>query len=306
MPVHQGEKWIAATLDSLIAEAGEELEIILIDSSPTSATAEIVDRYKARLPIRVERRPDVSPWQTKTNLGMSLASADLCCILHQDDLWLPGRMKAVRQWQKNAPECVLHLAPTLIIDGAGRRLGRWRCPLPADGILPSELLLERLLVQNFVSVPAPVFQRDAWLRCGGMDEELWYTPDWDVWLKLAGEGPVIYHDDMTTAFRVHRTSLTVAGSRDAAQFRSQMQRVLDRHIGRVAPSRRPRILRAASASINVNVSLAAASAGSFRQVMTAAAAVLSLGPAGISRYLRDSRILERVLPRLRGRLRGAF
>ena len=306
MPVHDGERWIAATLDSLVSEADEDVEIILIDSSPTTATAGIVDRYKDRLPIRVERRPDLSPWQTKTNLGMRLATADLCCILHQDDLWLAGRVSAVRRWQESGPECVLHLAPTLIIDGAGRRLGRWRCPLPPDRILATELLLERLLVQNFVSVPAPIFRRDAWLSCGGMDEELWYTPDWDVWLKLAVEGPVTYHDDVTTAFRVHRNSLTVAGSRDADQFRSQMQRVLDRHIDRAAPSRRHAILRAASASINVNVSLAAASAGSFKEGLRAAANVLSLGPAGMRRYFRDSRLVERVLPRLRSRLRGAF
>src|SRR5918993_3078872 len=179
MPVHDGERWIAAALDSLVAEPYDDLEIILIDSSPTDATAEIVQRYNDRLPIRVERRPDLSPWQTKTNVGMRLASSDFCCILHQDDLWLPGRVNAVRRWQNSEPECVLHLAPTLIIDGGGRRLGRWRCPLPSGRSLPAELLIERLIVQNFVSVPAPIFLRKAWLRCGGMDEELWYTPDWD-------------------------------------------------------------------------------------------------------------------------------
>jgi hypothetical protein len=178
--------------------------------------------------------------------------------------------------------------------------------LPSGRILPAEFLLERLLVQNFVSVPAPVFRRDAWLSCGGMDDALWYTPDWDVWLKLAGEGAVIYHDEITTAFRVHGSSLTVSGSRDAAQFRSQMEVVLDRHLGRVASDKRQAVRQAASASINVNVSLAAASAGSVTEIARAAANVLSLGPAGIRRYLRDSRLFERVLPRLRCKLTGAF
>lgn len=306
MPIHDGAKWIAATLDSLAGEPNDNLEVIAIDSSPNDATSAIVRHFENRLPIRLEVRPDLAPWQTKTNLGAKLATADHCCILHQDDLWLPGRVDAVRRWCERAPECVLHLAPTLIVDGRGRRLGKWHCPLPSGRVLSAEMLLERLLVQNFVSVPAPVFRRDAWLSCGGMDDQLWYTPDWDMWLKLAGEGPVIYHDAITTAFRVHGTSLTVSGSRNAAQFRSQMEVVLDRHIGRVAPSRRPLVQRAAGASINVNVSLAAASGGSLREIARAASNVLSLGPTGISRYLRDSRLFERVLPRLRCKLSGAF
>lgn len=306
MPIHAGVEWISATLDSIASGPTEQLEIIAIDSSPDEATSAIVKQYQGRLPIRLEVRPDLTPWQTKTNLGMELATADYCCILHQDDLWLPGRVEAVRQWLERAPQCVLHLAPTLIVDGRGRPIGKWRCPLPPGEVVPTELLIERLLVQNFVSVPAPIFRRDAWVSCGGMDEALWYTPDWDIWLKLAGEGPVIYHDEMTTAFRVHGASLTVTGSRDAAQFRSQLVVVLDRHIGRVSTSRRRLVQKAARASIDVNVSLAAASAGSIRDVFRAAATVLSLGPAGIIRYLRDSRLVERVLPRLRSKLSGAF
>ena len=170
MPIHEGARWIGATLAPLASEPTEILEIIAIDSSPNDATSAIVRQYERRLPIRLAIRQDLTPWQTKTNLGVELAAADYCCILHQDDLWLPGRVEAVRHWLESAPGVGLHLAPTAIVDGRGRRIGKWRCPLPAGRVLPKELLIERLLVQNFVSVPAPVFRRDAWLSCGGMDE----------------------------------------------------------------------------------------------------------------------------------------
>ena len=201
---------------------------------------------------------------------------------------------------------MLHLAPTAIVDGRGRHIGKWRCPLPRGQILPKELLIERLLVQNFVSVPAPIFRRDAWLACGGMDDELWYTPDWDIWLKLAAAGPVVYDEDYTTGFRVHGSSLTITGSRDGHEFRSQMEIVLDRHLGRIPMNIRTRVERAARASINVNVSLAAASAGTLNTLPRAAANVLSLGPRGMKRYLRDSRLWERLMPRLRSRISGDF
>lgn len=306
MPVHEGAEWIGETLESLAAEPTTGIEIIVIDSSPSDATAAIVESYADRLPLQLLRRPDIKPWQTKTNMGVSLASAEHVCILHQDDLWLPGRVESVRRWTASAPEAVLHLAPTAVIDRYGRHMGRWRCPLPSERRLEPQFLLKRLLVQNFVAVPAIVFGRNAWLECGGMDERLWYTPDWDIWLKLASAGPVVYHDDMTTAFRVHGSSLTVTGSRDPREFRDQMQIVLERYLDRIPPSCRSKVERVARASINVNVMLATASGGSFAALLGAATNILSLGPSGIRRYLRDSRIRERVMPRVRARLSGAF
>src|SRR5207248_6015 len=148
------------------------------------------------------------------NVGVAMATADHVCWLHQDDLWLAGRARAVREWIAAAENAALHLAPSAIIDRDGNTLGFWRCPLPVGRKLESALVTQRLLVQNFIAAPAPVFRKQAWLDCGGMDEQLWYTGDWDVWLKLASIGPVIYHDQVTTGFRIHRGSQTIAGSHD--------------------------------------------------------------------------------------------
>ena len=306
MPVHEGSEWIGATLESLASETADDLEVIVLDSSPTTATAEIVSRYADCLPIRMLRRPDVVPWQSKTNLGVESAAADYACMLHQDDLWLPGRMNAVRQWIGSNPTADLHLAPTAIIDRKSRQLGTWNCPLPSETALESEFLLERLVVQNFISVPAPVFRRSAWLATKGMDAALWYTADWDLWLKLASTGRTVYHRQTTTAFRVHGSSLTMTGSRNTQDFRSQMELVLDRHIGRLRPAMRARVERAAKASISINVSLASASNGDFSQLTSAVGEVFSLGPSGIGRYLRDSRLGERVGSRVRAKIAGAF
>lgn len=148
---------------------------MVLDSSPTPATLDIARGYSDRLHLRAVERRDLLMWHAKTNLGVEIAEANHICWLHQDDLWFPGRAAAVRAWIESAPKAPLHLAPSAIIDKTGRTLGLWRCPLPTNGELPSVLVTERLLVQNFVAAPAPVFRKDAWLACGGLDEKLWYT-----------------------------------------------------------------------------------------------------------------------------------
>ena len=305
MPSHCGETWIGASLNSLASEAAEGIEVLLIDSSPTSATRDIAQRYSDRLRLRIFERCDLQSWQTKTNFGVELAESSHVCWLGVDDLWLPGRAAAAQTWIDADPDAPLHLAPSAIIDKDGRQLGVWRCPLPAGCEVSSALVTERLLVQNFIAAPAPVFRRDAWLGCGGLDQNLWYTADWDIWLKLVACHPVYYHDRVTVGFRIHSGSLTATGSRDTALFVRQMEIVLDRHIGKLGcPSKG--IERAARASITVNSALALASTGDLTGLLRAALEILRLGPAGIRRYFRDSRIVDRIAPRMRAKLTGTF
>lgn len=302
MPVHEGAEWIAHTLQSLVGEVSDDLEIIVIDSSPTGQTETLVKQFAQQLPITFLRRTDIPPWQSKTNLGVKTASAEYVCILHQDDLWLPGRVAAVRRWIAAAPETVLHLAPSVFIDRNGHRVGLWTCPLPAERLLERDVLLERLLVQNFISVPAPVFSREKWLKCGGMDDALWYTADWDVWAKLAAIGPAIYHRETTTAFRIHGNSLTVTGSKDSADFAAQMETVLDRHLPALPVAARTRVEPAARTSIQINILLAAAASTKLAKLRALLVKVAALGPGGAKRYLRDSRIRQRILSRIRAGL----
>jgi len=304
MPTWCGERWVGAALESIAKEQTDGIEVLLLDSSPTSATIDIARRYVDRLDLRIFACPDLPMWQAKTNRAVAIAAADHVCWLHQDDLWQPGRAAAVRAWIAATPDAALHLAPSAFIDNHGRRLGVWRCPLPAERPLDAGLVRRRLVVQNFVSAPAPVFRKQAWLDCGGMDQQLWYTGDWDVWLKLAASGPVIYHNQVTSAFRVHDNSQTVVGSRDLADFTRQMQIVLERHLPHVNGDRVTE--RVARVSVAINTSLAAVGAGHTGALWRILAEIVQLGPVGLCRYLRDSRVVERLMPRVQARLTGAF
>jgi len=307
MPSFNGARWIAGALDSVWAQADPDIELIIVDGNDDEETERVVDSYRSDLNIKYFRRPDLGSWQAKTNFAVSKAAADYIAMLHVDDLWLPGRTAVVRKWIQAAPAALCHLSPSQLVDASGRKIGIWRCPFePSFEAIDPNTLLERLLVQNFISCPAPVIARRAWLDLGGVDEDLWYTADWDFYLKIAAAGPVVYHSECLTAFRIHGSSLTVSGSRNAADFREQLQTVLDRHLPKLAQPFRDRAEAAARASISINVSLAGAANGSWKAVGGAAWEVLSLGPAGIARFLRDTRLKERLLPRVRAKMAGGL
>ena len=306
IPVHNGQRWLAAALQSVLAQQDTGIELIVVDSSEGDASLQIVERFSAELPIRAYSRPDLLSWMAKTNFAAENAQSDWICMLHQDDLWLPRRTAEIGKWIARRPRAVMHLHSADVIDAVGRRLGRWRCPLPAgEAPVPTQLLLERLIVQNFIAIPTPTIRRQAYLAAGGLDPQLWYTADWDLYLKLAGLGDTHYSAETLAAFRIHSQSQTMSGSRNLGDFRLQMQTVIDRHIGKLTQRQRE-TRRLAAASVAVNVALAAANRRHWARLFTAGLRLLALGPRGIRRFVDYSRIVDRAYPRLRARLTGGL
>jgi glycosyltransferase involved in cell wall biosynthesis len=299
IPVHNGERWLDVALQSVVDQNELGIEVIVIDSSATNRCINIAAEFSNRLNVQVHSRPDLLPWTVKTNFGAARAKADWICMLHQDDFWLPQRCAALREWLLQHSSAVMHLHPSYFVDSSGRKLGLWRCPLPSPAApVPMDLLLERLLVQNFIAIPSPTIRRDAFLTVNGLDEELWHTADWDLYLKVTAIGDVFYHHDPLACFRIHTESLTVSGSRNIDDFRSQHEKVPRRYVSRLPLRSRERTLRLAATSTSVNIALAEANNGNATALLRAFVAIMSLPPRLMIQYFRYSRILERVRSRL--------
>lgn len=305
MPVHQGENWLPATLASLAEQDCTGIEVILIDSSEDTACEAIAMGFSDRLDIRYTHRPDIKSWTAKTNLAARHARAAHIAMLHQDDLWLPGRVECIRKALLLYSEAAMIIAPSVFVGPDGSTVGKWSLPFPT-GVHNGHTIGRGLLVQEVIALPAPVFRRDKWLMAGGLDENLWYTPDWDLYLKVSGLGPVAVLPQPTTAFRLHGNSLTMTGSRDIADFRRQLEVVLARHTPIFADSTDVAHRKRCHASVAINCGLARIAAGDSAGWREAILQLLALGPVGAWRYLRESRIIDRAWPRLRLRLAGAL
>jgi glycosyltransferase involved in cell wall biosynthesis len=305
VPSHNDQRWLGAALQSLVDQSDPGIEVIVIDASTTDASLQIVSDFSGQLNIRAQRRLDLPSWPEKANYAVEQAGADRLCILHPDDLWLPNRCAKLRKWLALQPDSIMHLHPCYFIDESGKRVGMWRCPLPGGQFpVPAPIFFQRLLVQNFIAVPAPTIRRDAFLRVGGMDSRLWHTTDWDLYFKIASVGSVYYHSCPLACYRIHKRSLGMQGTRNSDDFRKQHEIVIDRHVGKLSSVSTNETLRIARASVNVNVALAAAVGGNLSQMAKALISVLALGPRGMHRYFLYSRLVERTSPRVRALVTG--
>ena len=128
MPIYRGERWLEAALQSIADDPDDGIEVLMIDSSPDTASIDIARRFSERLQLRVQQNSPLPSWPTKTNQAVKLARAEHVCWLHHDDLWLEGRAAAVRRWLAEAPKrfCISPLARSSALRAV--LLGTWRCP----------------------------------------------------------------------------------------------------------------------------------------------------------------------------------
>jgi glycosyltransferase involved in cell wall biosynthesis len=307
IPTYNGERRIADALDSVLVQEEAELEVVVVDDGSTDSTLEIVKSYAQSLNLKVIQRDHSGNWVSNTNHGILNCSGKYVCFLHQDDYWEKGRLGVIRTVLTGNPGVAMCFHPAWFVGPDGARVGLWKSPFSGGDveIVPSEAFFECLLVQNFICVASPVFRRDDALKVGSLDDSLIYTADWDFWLKLTRLGPVAHIPAPLAYFAVHPESQTQSLSRRPAYVEQQLFCVLRRHFeGYKATGKvKARLLKAASFSVNLNVALMKFSSGQGARWSRLLRDFVCLGPQGWARFFRCSRILDRVLARLRIRLR---
>ncbi len=304
-PIYNGEEYLSQALDSILTQKDNDIECIVVNGESTDATMSILDAYQGKLPLKIFQKEKKDNWVVKTNYALSLATGDYVCFLHHDDYWLKDRLKIMKDLSRQFPDVTLFLHPSYFIDVHGNNVGIWKCPLPSyPKIINSNLMLERLLVQNFISILGPVFKREAALKVGGLDESLWYTADWDFWLKIASCGDALYFPKPLAGFRIHSSSQTIVRSSHTQDFQEQLERVANKHLPHWnAPDPiKKEVGKTIFFSNRVNSTLAGTLHGEKYDFWGLLSSFLLLGPLGWHRYLRDSRIWERTVARLRARL----
>jgi glycosyltransferase involved in cell wall biosynthesis len=139
IPVYNGEAFIAATLDAIVAQTFRDYEVLIADNASTDNTAIICRRY-------VERDQRFHYIRNETNLGIArninkivgLAAGQYFKLTTADDYCAPELIaKCVEALDADA-RVVLAYAKTTLIDAAGLEIGPYednldlRSPSPVE------------------------------------------------------------------------------------------------------------------------------------------------------------------------------
>ena len=299
MPVFNGEATIEESLKSLLGQS-DGVELIAVDQGSKDRSADILREYQDRLDITIISAPQNKNWMQNTTLAVENTRAQLVTMLHQDDIWLPGRTKVLGQMFKAFPNAGLWVHPSDYIDDQGKKVGRIGPPFgKVAREVSSQEALESLLVQNTISLPAVMFRKQDYQSYGGLDEMLWHTADWDFWLSVLTEASLAWHPRPLTGYRVHAGAITVHGTKDLRDYKEQLTIPFDRHISGLRPPKTDQVRKLYQASVAVNLSLAKGLHGPKSAIFGGVWQVIRLGPLYWSQFLRRTQLFQRVSSRLK-------
>jgi len=90
IPTHNGQRYLAATLDSVLAQQHRPLEIVVVNDGSTDCTAQIVRGYAPEVRL-IEQEQRGHP--AARNVGIRAAAGEFLGFLDHDDLWSPDKLE---------------------------------------------------------------------------------------------------------------------------------------------------------------------------------------------------------------------
>jgi glycosyltransferase involved in cell wall biosynthesis len=126
LPVYNAEKYLAESLDAILAQTFQDFELIISDNASTDATAEICKEYLQRdSRIRYHRNPKNLGVAANYNGTVHLAQAEFFRWATYDDLIGPEHFEKCIEVLESNPEVVLCYPKTINIDEDGNVLGNY-------------------------------------------------------------------------------------------------------------------------------------------------------------------------------------
>lgn len=93
-PVYNCEKYLAATLDSVLAQSYPHWEMLLVDDCSPDNSRAIVEAYQKKDPrFRYQRLPENGGAAVARNAGLEMARGRYIAYLDADDIWYPEKLE---------------------------------------------------------------------------------------------------------------------------------------------------------------------------------------------------------------------
>ena len=114
IPAYNHERFLRETIDSVLGQSYENLELIIVDDGSTDKSAEVIRRYSdPRLCYIYQENQDA---YNALNRGLSLAKGSYIAILNSDDVYAQNRLQRLLEVQRQSGAQCLFTRVNLIDD----------------------------------------------------------------------------------------------------------------------------------------------------------------------------------------------
>jgi len=214
IPCYNADKYITATIRSVLLQNWPSLEIIVVDDGSKDNSVRVVsDTFPF---VRLVRQANQGVAAARNN-GIAQCSGEWIALIDADDIWLEGKL--AKQW------ALLQANPGVRMSCTAWQM--WQCvdPEPAEAFVkqvqsqafetatgagPSGWIYPDLLAACCVWTSTVLAHRSVFEEVGQFDATLRIGEDYDFWLRASRVTQIVRVPQPLALYRRHAASLTKA------------------------------------------------------------------------------------------------
>lgn len=200
IPAYQAERFIAETLESILAQTHAPDEVLVVDDGSTDGTVRELERFGDA--IRVIRQPNGGCAST-FNTAFKAAHGEYVAECGADDIWEPHKLERQVAALRAHPEIDIAFSAARVF---GARQGCWGMPDSPSmvaGILDRRSFARTMYTLNRICPSTLLIRRSLYQRLGAFAEHIG-TEDYEYWMRSLEGGAIFYYDpEMLVRYRRH-------------------------------------------------------------------------------------------------------
>jgi glycosyltransferase involved in cell wall biosynthesis len=207
MPTYNSAAFVAETIESVLAQTYDPIELVVVDDASDDATPEIVGRYGQRYPdrVRLQRATERAGPCRRRNDALDVACGSLIAWLDHDDLWVPDKTARQVEVMKARPDVGLVYSGFEAFDSETREPIPWRDrELEAEG----DILIPLFVRGCFVGALTTLFRREVLTRRHTRlrEKDFSFGDDYFLWLVVSLDWKVAKIDEVLAYHRRHSSN----------------------------------------------------------------------------------------------------
>lgn len=211
IPSHNSQDYISKTVDSLINQTIKPLEIILVNDASTDNTLDVLRQMEVKHPniIKVIDLETNNGPSYARNFGVENSKGEYILFLDSDDIAEPFLIEKylfkLNELNKKEDDYILCFSGYIQVNEKDEEISDVVRGIQVE---PEEILGYQLTRNYIISTSGVLTKKDYFLKTGGFNEEIRYSEDWDLWLRLARHGGFAYVDEPLVKIRRHGSNLS--------------------------------------------------------------------------------------------------
>jgi glycosyltransferase involved in cell wall biosynthesis len=203
MPVLNGERYLGEAVESILAQAYRDYELVAVDDGSTDRTRILLHQFQDRLKLRYVNHPVCKGISISVNDGIQNATGEYITFLDHDDLWCPDFLETQVGYLDKHPDVGMVHSDFQTIDSEGNIIEESVAHCRQRKRVSGQVF-RQLFMDSFIAGSSVVIRKECFDRLGGFDESLHWA-DYHMWLRVAYYYKIDYVPKVLTKYRQHTT-----------------------------------------------------------------------------------------------------